>query len=121
MRSHRFNRTGAKKPISGTRPGLSGRPYRVEELADFQLEAVAFAGQRLRRGENQRRGRSGLAGAALHVGYVRTHLRRALRGLMDVAGYLLRFLTLLFHRRSNGRGELRHPADGAADLLDRTY
>src|SRR5882672_3155278 len=101
--------------------GLSGRPYRIEELADFELEAVAFDRQRPRRRMNLRGGRSGLAGAALHVGDVRTHLRRALRGLLDVAGYLLGCRTLLFHRRSNGRGDPRHAADGVADLLDRTY
>lgn len=37
----------------------SGRPYRVEELADLELEAVRVAGQRLRGGENLRRGRAG--------------------------------------------------------------
>ncbi len=44
-----------------------------------------------------------------------------LRGLLDVAGYLLGCRTLLFHRRSNGRRYLRHPADGVADLLDRSH
>ena len=29
-------------------PALSGDPYRIEELADFELEPVAVAGQRLR-------------------------------------------------------------------------
>ena len=31
---------------------VSGGPHRVEELADLKLEAVAVAGQQLRRGEN---------------------------------------------------------------------
>src|SRR5882672_9754946 len=101
--------------------GLSGRPYRIEELADFELETVALTRQRPRRRMNLRGGRSGIAGAALHIGDVRTHFRRALRGLLDVAGYLLGCRTLLFHRRSNGRGDLRHPADGVADLLDRSH
>jgi hypothetical protein len=43
----------------GLRPALlepvgSGRPYRVEELADLELEAVRVAGQRLCRGEHLR-------------------------------------------------------------------
>ena len=57
---------------------LLGRPYRIEELADFELEPVRVAGQRLRRGEHLRRGRAGLAGPALHVSDVRTHLLGAL-------------------------------------------
>ena len=44
-----------------------------------------------------------------------------MRGLLDVAGYLLGCRTLLFHRRSNGRRYLRHPADGVADLLNRSH
>src|SRR6266704_1866253 len=75
----------------------SGGPHRVEELADFQLEAVAVAGQRLRRGENLRRGRSGFAGATLHIGDVGGDLLGALRCLLHVAGNLLRRRALLFH------------------------
>ena len=97
---------------------LSGRPHRIEELADFELEAVAVAGQRLRRGENLRRGRAGLAGAALHVGDVGGDLLGALRRLLHVAGNLLRRRALLFHRRRDGRGDLRQFFDGAADFLD---
>jgi hypothetical protein len=41
--------------------------HRVEELADLKLEPVAIAGQRLRCGENLRRGRTGLGSAALDV------------------------------------------------------
>ena len=85
---------------------LSGA-HRIEELADFELEAVAVAGQRLRRGEHLRRGRAGLAGAALHVGDVGRDLHGALSGLLHVAGNLLRRRTLLFHRSSDGRGDLR--------------
>jgi hypothetical protein len=67
--SHHHNWT---KPgsIRSRRFLSSGGAHRVEELADFKLEPVAVAGQRLRRGENLRRGRAGLAGAALHVGDV---------------------------------------------------
>src|SRR5712664_714330 len=70
------------------RSALSGGPHRVEELADFELEAIAVAGQRLCRGENLRRGRAGLAGAALHVGDVGGYLLGAVGGLLDVAGNL---------------------------------
>ena len=90
-----------------------------EEFADLELEAVAVAGQRLRRRMNLRRGRAGLGGAALHVGDVGGDLLGALRGLLDVAGDFLRRRALLFHRRRNGRGDLRQPVDGAADFLDR--
>src|ERR1700682_6610567 len=100
---------------------LSGRPYRIEELADFELEAVTLARQRLRRRMNLRGGRSGLAGAALHVRDVRGGLRGAFGRMLDVAGYFLACRALLFHRRGNGRGNLRHPADGVADLLDRAH
>ena len=97
----------------------SGRPYRVEELADLELEAVAVAGQRLRRREHLRGGRAGLAGAALHVGDIGRDLLGALRGLLHVAGNFLRRRALLFHRGRDGRGDLRQLLDGAADLLDR--
>src|SRR3977135_1820593 len=61
---------------------LSGRPDRTEELADLALEPAAFAGQRLRRGEHLRGGRSGFAGAALHVGDVGGDLLGAVRRLL---------------------------------------
>src|SRR6267378_4807007 len=82
---------------------LSGRSYRIEELADFELEAVRVAGQGLRRREHLRRSRSGLAGAALHVGDVGGDLLGAVSGLLDVAGNFLGRRTLLFHRGGNGR------------------
>jgi hypothetical protein len=84
---------------------LSG-PYGVEELADLELEAVAVAGQRLRRRENLRRGRSGFAGAALHVGDVGTDLLGALSRLLHVAGNFLRCSTLLLYGCCDGRGDL---------------
>src|SRR5258707_12186618 len=65
-----------------------------------------------------RRCRSGFAGAALDVSNVRRDLHSALGRMLNVAGYFLCRCTLLFHRRGNGRGYLRHPADGIADLLD---
>src|SRR5438552_3325657 len=68
---------------------------------------------------NLRGGGSGLGRAVLHVGDVGGDLLRTLGSLLDVARYLLRRRTLLFHRRRNGRGYLGHAADGAADLLDR--
>src|SRR5882762_11604461 len=110
-----------RRPRLGPGSLLSGGPHRVEELADFQLEAVAVAGQQLCRGENLRRGRSGLAGTALHVGDVRRDLLGALGGLLDVAGNLLGRRALLFHRSSDGRGNLRQLFDGAADFLDRAH
>src|SRR5882724_1893197 len=79
----------------------SGGPHRVEEFADLELEAVAVAGQC--RGENLRRGRSGFAGAALHVGDVRRDLLRALSRLLHVAGNLMGRRTLLFHGGCDGR------------------
>src|ERR1700676_2832698 len=93
---------------------LSGGPDRVEELADFALEAVAAAGKRLRRRETLRGGKSGLAGAALHVGDVGRDLHGALSGLLHVAGNLLRRRALLFHRRGDGRGDFRQFLDRAA-------
>src|ERR1035437_24650 len=109
-----FARNRAKLRFSA----LSGRPYRVEELADLELEPVAVAGQRLRCGKNLRRGRSGLAGAALNVGDVGTHLHRALGCLLHVAGNLLCRRALLFHGCGDGRGDLGQSFDGAADFLD---
>ena len=99
-------------------PQLRGA-HRIQEPADFELEAVAVAGQRLRRRQHLRRRRAGLAGAALHVGDVGRDLLGALRRLLHVAGDLLRRGALLFHRRGDGRGDLRQLLDGAADLLDR--
>jgi hypothetical protein len=99
---------------------LSGRPHRVEELADFEFEAVGVAGKRLRGGEYLRGSRSGLAGATLHIGDVGRDLLRALRGLLDVARDFLRRCALLFDRCRNRRGYLRQFFDGAADLLDST-
>src|SRR6266853_1088242 len=61
-------------------PAALRRPHRIQELADFELEAVAVAGERLGRGEHLRRGRTGLAGAALHVGDVGGDLLGALSG-----------------------------------------
>src|SRR3979409_2473721 len=84
------------------RSSISGRSHRVEELADFELEALAVAGQRLCRQENLRGGRTGLAGAALHVGDVGGDLLGAVSRLLDVAGNFLRRRTLLFHRGGNG-------------------
>ena len=69
---------------------------------------------------NLRGGGSGLGRAVLHVGDVGGDLLRSLGSLLDVARYLLRRRTLLFHRRRNGRGYFRHAADGVADLLDRS-
>src|SRR3954453_7832442 len=46
-------------------------PYRREEFVDFKLEMIAFAGERLRRGENLRRRGAGFAGAAIDVSDVR--------------------------------------------------
>src|SRR5664279_3900425 len=99
----------------------SGGPHRIEELADLELEPVAVAGQRLRCGKNLRRGRAGLAGAALHVGDVGRDLLGALGCLLHVAGNLLGRRALLFHRRRDGRGDLRQSFDGAANLLDRVH
>src|SRR5665647_2304848 len=96
-------------------------PYGGEELADLELETVAVAGKRLRRRQHLRRGRAGLAGAALHVGDVGRDLLRALRGLLHVAGNLLRRRALLFHRRCDGRGYLRELFDGAADPVSYTH
>src|SRR3954468_9777496 len=63
--------------------------HRTQELADLKLEPVAFHGQRLRRRQHLRRGRSGLAGAALYVRDIRVDLGGAMRRLLDVAGNLL--------------------------------
>src|SRR5438034_9106752 len=87
---------------------LSGRPDRIEELADFELEPVAVAGQRLCRRENLRGGRAGLTGAALDVGDVGGDLLGSLRGLLDVAGELLGGRALVFHVSRDGRLELTH-------------
>jgi hypothetical protein len=47
---------------------LSGAAYRVEELADLKLEAVAVAGQRLRRREDLRGGAAAAVGASVDRG-----------------------------------------------------
>src|ERR1700733_9196924 len=85
----------------GTTPGLvqvrmlagsaagSGRPDGTEELADLELEAVAVGRQRLGCRQNLRGGRTGLAGAALHIGDVGGNLLGALRRLLHVAGDFL--------------------------------
>ena len=74
-----FRRQAAAQVARRRRLGAdrSGCPDRVEEFADLELEPVAFARQRLRRRMNLRGGRSGLAGAALHVGDVGGDLLRA--------------------------------------------
>ena len=41
--------------------------------------------------------------------------------MLDIAGYLLCGRPLLFHGSGNGRGNLRHPPDGVANLLDRRH
>src|SRR6185369_10032964 len=68
----RFGSSAIAGPASGTgcEPNSrheSGRPHRVEEPADLELEAVGVARQRLRRSKHLRGRRSGFAGAALHV------------------------------------------------------
>src|ERR1700688_4430326 len=80
----------------------SGRAHRVKELADLELEAVAVAGQRLRRRQHLRGGHAGVAGAALHVGDIGRDLHGAFRGLLHVAGNLLGRCALLFHRGRDG-------------------
>src|SRR6202000_2881664 len=97
---------------------LSGCPDIGEELADLELETVAVAGQRLGCRQHLGRSRSGLGSAALHVGDVGGHLLGTLGGLLHVAGDFLGRGALLFHRCCDGRGDLRQPLDGAADLLD---
>src|ERR1700687_3928149 len=84
------------RPHLGPGSLLSGGADRIEKLADFELEPVAVAGQRLCRRENLRRGQAGLAGAALHVGDVGRNLHRALRRLLNVTGNFLRRRALLF-------------------------
>src|SRR5260370_7859851 len=61
-----------------SRSARSGRAHRVEELADLELEAIAVAGQSLRRGEYPRRGGAAPAGAAPHVAAVGGDLLSAL-------------------------------------------
>jgi hypothetical protein len=55
-------------------PAPSGRPYRIQELVDLELEAVAVARQRLRRRQHLRRGLPGLSGATLYIDDVRGDL-----------------------------------------------
>ena len=66
LKSLNWNETN--EPATG-RVAL-GRPNGREEFVHLELEAVAFARQRLRGREHLRRGRAGLAGAALYVGDV---------------------------------------------------
>ncbi|CAN0427084.1 unnamed protein product, partial [Phaeothamnion confervicola] len=54
--------------------------------------------------------------ATADLGDVGGELCRALRGLLDVAGDLVGRRTLLFDRRGNRGGDLRHPGNRAADL-----
>ena len=99
----------------------SGDADRVEEFANLKPEAVAVTRQRLRRGENLRRGRAGFTSTSLHIGNVRRDLLSALGRLLHVPRNLLRRSTLLLHRGSDGRRDLRQSFDGAADLLDRAH
>ena len=96
----------------------SGGAHRLEEFGDLELETVAVARQRLRRGENVRRGGLRLGRAALHVGDVGGDHLRPLRGLLHVAGDFLRRRALLFHGGCDRRGNFRQLSDGARDFLD---
>src|SRR5882757_6074031 len=73
-----------------------GRPDGAEELADLALEPAAFAGQRFCRRQHLGGGRSGLAGAMLHVGDVVGDLLGAVGGLLHIAGNFLSRRALLF-------------------------
>jgi len=66
-------------------PALLRSPYRVEELADFELEALAVTGQRLRRGEHLRRSRSGPLAPRCTSVNVGGNLLGAVGGLLHVA------------------------------------
>src|SRR5215213_9784555 len=88
-------------------------------FADLALEPVALAGQRFCRAEHLGGGGTGLAGATLYVGDVGGNLLRAVCGLLHIAGDFLGRRALLLDRSCDGGGDLRHPSDGIADLLDR--
>ena len=77
---------------------FSSRANGIQERRDVSLETVTFPGKGLRRGEHLRGSQSRLAGTALHIRDVGTHLQGALRRLLYVAGYLLGCGTLLFNR-----------------------
>src|SRR4051812_17050927 len=99
----------------------SGGPDRIQKPADFELEAMAVARQRLRRREHLRGGGAGLAGTALHVRNVGGNLLGSAGGLLHVARNFLRRRALLFHGSRDRRGDLRQPFNGAADFLDRIH
>src|SRR4051794_34369901 len=84
----------ANYPARWLNAGL-GRPDRIQELANLGLEACAIAGQHLRRRQDLRGSRAGLARAALHVGDVGRHLLGALRRLLHVPGDFLGGCALL--------------------------
>src|SRR3954468_11973980 len=102
----------------GDAAAASGGEHRIEELAHLEFEPRALLRQRLRRGQHAGGRLAGRAGAALDVGNAGTDLHGALRRLLDVAGDFLGGSALLLHRRGDGRGDFRHPADRVADLLD---
>jgi len=86
----------------------------VEELVDFELEPVALARQRARRRMQPapKQTRFSLAPRLHNWVMVGTDLRGALRGMLDVAGYLLRRRApALPPAAAMVEGDLRHPAD----------
>ena len=113
-------REGGARPFVATRHKVLCRSHRTQEVAYFNLQPVAFGGQRLRGRQHLGGRRSGLGGAALHVGDVRRHLHGALGRPLHIARDFPGRRALLFHRGGNARGNLRHPADGVADVLDGT-
>src|SRR5262245_47030424 len=67
-------------------PLPSPRAHRLQEFRDLELEPVALLRHRLRRGEDAAGGNAGLAGAAIDVIDVGSHLRGALRSFLHRLG-----------------------------------
>src|SRR3546814_3129477 len=92
------------------REGRRRGPSRHLDVGDEVLHHLAHAlgvlGKLLRGDQNVPRGGAGFAGTVLHLNDVAGHVRRAPRGLGDVAGDFASRGGLLLHRRGDGGGDL---------------
>ncbi len=96
----------------------SGRAHHLQELADLELEGIAFLRERTRVAVNLLGRRAGVGRTAIDVGEAVADFHRALHRLLDVARDLLRRGALPLNGRCNRRRYLGYLADRRADRLD---
>src|SRR5256885_10799863 len=89
-----------------------------EEGADIGAQGLRLFAEFLGRGEDLARRRAGLRRRLVDADDVARDLTGALRGLLDVAGDLLRRRALLLDRRGDRGGDLVDRPDRPADALD---